>query len=74
MSAPEPKRPYAVLRALLSIWLISWVVITGLFISAQLAPQPLFGWGLASIWIGVSVLGWLVIFRLLRKLRKLPAE
>ena len=74
MAKPEQKRPHAVLRALLSVWLVSWVIIIAFFISAQLAPQPLFGWGWASIWIGFSVLGWLVIFRLLRKLRRMPPE
>ncbi len=74
MAAPEQKRPHAVLRALLSVWLVSWVIIIAFFIRAQLAPQPLFGWVWASIWIGVSIFGWLVIFRLLRKLRRLPPE
>ena len=70
----EQKRPHAVLRALLSIWLVSWLIMILFFIRAQLAPQPLFGWEGATLWLGVSVIGWLVIFRLLRKLRQFPPE
>lgn len=76
MVEPETKleRPNPVIRALLSIWLVSWLIIILFFIGAQLAPQPLFGWKAATLWLSVSIIGWLVIFRLLRKLRRLPPE
>ncbi len=70
----EQKRPHAVIRALLSIWLVSWLIIILFFISAQFSPQPLFSWKVATIWLGVSVFGWLIVFRLLRKLRQLPPK
>ena len=73
-SAPQPKRPHAVLRALLTLWLLSWFIIIAFFIRAQFDPQPLFSWVGATIWIGVSVAGWLVIFRLLNKLRRQSPE
>ena len=71
---PMPKRPHAVLRALLSLWLIAWLIIIAFFIRAQFDPQPLFSWAGAIIWFGVSVAGWLVVYRLLRKLRRMPPE
>ncbi len=72
--AQKPKRPHAVLRALLTLWLLSWFLVIAFFIRAQFDPQPLFSWVGATVWIGVSVIGWLLIFRLLNKLRRLPPE
>ncbi|NOR62018.1 MAG: hypothetical protein GQ535_05915 [Rhodobacteraceae bacterium] len=76
MTEPEqtPKRPHAVLRALLTFWLLSWFIIIAFFIRSQFDPQPLFGWVGATVWIGISVASWLFIFRLLNKLRQLPPE
>jgi len=70
----EPKRPHAVLRALLTLWLLSWFIIIAFFLRTQFDPQPLFSWTVAAIWIGVSVFGWVIIYRLLHKLRQMPPE
>jgi hypothetical protein len=71
---PHKKRPHAVLRALLSLWLIIWMITIAFFIRAQFDPQPLFNWRTATIWLSVSVLGWLFVFRVLQKLRRMPPE
>ena len=76
MAEPEqtPKRPHAVLRALLTVWLLSWFLIIVFFIRSMFDPQPILGWGAGSIWLGTSIIGWLIIYRLLSKLRRLPPE
>ena len=71
---PKQKRPHAVLRALLSFWLIAWLILIVFFLRSQFDPQPLLNWGAASIWLVFSVVGWLIVYRLLRKLRRLPPE
>ena len=76
MAKPErqPKRPHVVLRALLTVWLLSWFIIIVFFIRSMFDPQPILGWGMGSIWLGISIFGWLIIYRLLSKLRRLPPE
>ena len=76
MAEPEQnaKRPHVVLRALLSVWLLSWFIVILFFIRSMFDPQPIFGWGAGSIWLAVSIIGWLIVYRLLSKLRRLPPE
>ncbi len=69
---PKPKRPHALLRGLLSVWLLSWAAIIALFVAVQLSEQPLFAWQVAAVWLGVMLAGWLLAFRLLRRLQKAP--
>ena len=71
---PDDKRPYGLVRAVLSAWLLGWGLTIVFFIFMQLGSQPLFGWKLATIWIGASVTGWVLIYRVLQRLRKLPPE
>jgi len=71
---PPQKRPYGILREMLSILLLGWGISIVLFIIAEFDPNPLFGWKFATAWIGGSVIGWVLIFRVLQRLRKLPPQ
>ena len=71
---PDQKRPYKLLRAALAVWLLCWVVIIILFIKNQFSNQPLFSWPFGFIWIGASVLGWVLIYRAIKRLREIPPE
>jgi len=72
--SPVPKRPYGLLRAVLSAWLLGWGITIVFFLVSQFGDQPLFGWKLASVWLGVSILGWWLVYRVLQRLRNLPPE
>jgi len=72
--APEPKRPYGLVRAVLSAWLLGWGLSIVFFLVNQFGDQPLFGWKLASGWLAVSVIGWWLAYRVLQRLRNLPPE
>ncbi|MCF6271779.1 MAG: hypothetical protein L3J37_01125 [Rhodobacteraceae bacterium] len=72
--SPEPTRPYRILRAFLKLWLLGWGISILLFITNQFSPDPLFKWSFALIWVGISALGWWIIFRVLQRLRALPPE
>ncbi len=74
MAEQGPKRPHVLLRALLTFWLVVWIILLIFFLRAQFAPQPIFSWPWATVWLSVSVLGWLAVFRLLLKLGKAPPE
>ncbi len=74
MAEQGPKPPYFLLRALLTFWLVVWMVLLILFLRAQFAPQPIFSWQWATVWLSISVLGWLAVLRLLVKLGKAPPE
>jgi hypothetical protein len=69
-----PKRPYRLLRALLSVWLLGWGFIIALFVFAQFDNAPLFNWQAAAVWFGIMAGGWLVVFFVLRRLQKMPPE
>lgn len=68
------KRPHAVLRALLTLWLVVWAITIAFFLRAQFDPLPLLSWPWAAVWLAVSVGGWILIYRLLNKLRQMPPE
>ena len=72
--SPESKRPYGLVRAVLSAWLLGWALSIVFFVVTQLGDQPLFGWKLATLWLLVSIVGWVLVFRVLQRLRKLPPE
>ncbi len=76
MTEPEekPERPFALLRGVLSVWLLGWGVLMAFFLKLQFSSNPLFNWPMAVIWFGLSVLGWIVVYRVLRRLRRLPPE
>ena len=71
---PEPKRPYALVRAVLAAWLLGWGISIVFFLVNQFGDQPLFKWKLALIWLGVSIIGWVLVYRVLQRLRNLPPE
>lgn len=72
--SPKPKRPYALMRAAISGWLLVWAIGLFAFIVMQFGRQPLFNWGFASLWIGASIIGWIIVYRVLQRLRKMPSE
>lgn len=72
--SPKEKRPYGLMRAALSAWLLIWAISFIAFMVMQLGRQPLFNWAFASIWIAASVIGWIIIYRVLQRLRNLPPE
>ena len=74
MGQQGPKRPYRLLRALLSLWLLGWGFLIALFVVVQLDASPLFRWPVAAVWLGIMVCGWLVLFFVLRRLQKAPPE
>jgi len=71
---PKKKRPHGLLRALLTGWLLSWGLLILVFVVVQFSEQPLFAWPVATAWIAISVIGWILIFKLLRRLQKMPPE
>ena len=72
--APEPQRPYRLLRGLLSAWLLSWLLIILAFLYAQFDTPHLFAWPVAIGWFAIMAGGWLFVFFLLRRLQKMPPE
>ncbi len=71
---PKPTRPYRLVRAVLSAWLLVWGAMILVLVWTQFSSQPLFNWKMSLAWIGISVLGWLLVYRVLQRLRKLPPE
>jgi len=69
MSNAQKKHPYVLLRAIVAMWLLSWGVIIVLFIKNQFSSQPLLSWPIGMAWLGLSVLGWIIGFRFLKRLR-----
>ncbi len=74
MSNAPDKRPYVLLRAIVAMWLLFWGIIIILFIKNQFSSQPLFNWPIGMVWLGLSVLGWLLALRFLRRLRAMDEE
>lgn len=72
--AQGPIRPYRLLRALLSVWLLGWGFLIALFVFAQLDASPLFSWPVAAVWLGIMAGGWLAVFFVVRRLQKMPPE
>jgi membrane protein implicated in regulation of membrane protease activity len=66
--APD-KRPYVLLRAIVTMWLLLWGAMIALFLKNQFSAQPLFNWPIGLTWLGLSLLGWWAGFRFLRRLR-----
>lgn len=71
---PDPKRPFGLLRAVLSAWLLGWGISIVLFIVNLLGDQPLFQWKAAVVWLVVSIVGWVLVYGVLKRLRNLPPE
>ena len=74
MTDAPRKRPYVLLRAIVAMWLLLWGIIIVLFIKNQFSSQPLLNWPVGLGWLGLSVLGWLIGFRFLRRLRTMDEK
>ncbi len=75
MDEPEEKeRPHTLLKGALSVWLLGWAALMAVFLRLQFSSNPLFNWPMATVWFGLSALGWIVVYRVLRRLRNLPPE
>ena len=72
--APKLKRPYVLLRAIIAMWLLLWGAMILLFITNQFTSQPLFNWPVGLAWLGLSLLGWGLALRVLRRLNAAPKK